>query len=525
MNPSGLVAALRSMNRAARPESSMGVAITRRPRPSQSLRACHPPLALLVAFLVSSSCLADVKLPAVFSDHMVLQQGIDLPFWGTAEPGEDVTVSVNGKSATTKANDKGQWSVKAPAVQEFGPATVEVAGKNAIEYQDVLIGDVWLCSGQSNMEWSIEHSGNPSAELAAADYPQIRFIQVPKVPSTAALTDSKNPWTVVTPDAVKGLTGGGGLYGQGGLSAVGYYFGRELQQTLKRPIGLIHCTWGGTVCEAWTSETALKSDGEYKSILSIAEKLNADPVQAGNPNRAAVLWNGMMFPIKPYAIKGAIWYQGESNASRAIQYRALFPAMIADWRKQWGQGDFPFLFVQLSAWMPRQAEPAESTWAELREAQTMALTSPKTGMAVTIDIGDAVDIHPKNKVDVGKRLTRQALSIAYGQNLVASGPIYRSMTVEGNKIRLQFHHVDGGLTAKGEKLTGFAICGADKKFVWANAQIDGDSILVSADAISAPIAVRYAWADNPACNLYNAAGLPASPFRTDDFPALTLNVR
>jgi sialate O-acetylesterase len=450
---------------------------------------------------------------------------MDLPFWGTADAGEDVTVTVAGKTVATKANDKGEWSVKAPAVQEFGPVAVKVAGKNAIEYKDVLIGDVWLCSGQSNMEWSIEHSGNPQAELAAANHPQIRFIQVPKVPSTVPLADSKNPWTLVTPENVAGLTGNKGLYGQGGLSAVGYYFGRELQAKLKRPIGLIHCTWGGTICEAWTSDATLKNDGEYSDILARATKANSDPNKAGDPNRASVLYNGMLLPIRPFAIKGAIWYQGESNAGRSYQYRKLFPTMIADWRKSWGQGDFPFLFVQLAAFMPRKDQPAESTWAELREAQTMTLAAPKTGMAVTIDIGDAADIHPKNKQDVGKRLALNALSIAYGQNNVPAGPLYRSMTVEGNKIRLQFHNVSGGLVAKGEKLSGFAICGADKKFLWATAQIDGDSILVSAEEVKEPIAVRYAWADNPACNLANKEGLPASPFRTDDFPGVTVNVK
>ena len=480
-------------------------------------------LAWLSITFVPAFCAADVKLPVIFSDHMVLQQGIELPFWGWAEPGEEVTVTVAGKSVTTKASDKGKWSVKAPAIAEFGPVAVKIAGKNVIELKDVLSGDVWLCSGQSNMEWSIEHSGNPQAELAAANYPNMRFIQIPKVPSTEPLPDGKHPWTLVTPENVAGLTGQGGKYGQGGLSAVGYYFARELQAALNHPIGLIHDTWGGTICEAWTSESTLKNDGDYAEILSRTATQNADPNQAGNPNRACVLYNGMLEPIRPFAIKGAIWYQGESNAGRAYQYRKLFPAMIADWRKQWGQGDFPFLFVQLAAFMKRLDEPADSAWAELREAQTMALSSPKTGMAVTIDIGDAVDIHPKNKQDVGKRLALNALSIAYGKDNVAAGPLYRSMTVEGNKIRIQFHNVDGGLAAQGEKLTGFAICGADRKFVWADAKIDGDSVLVSAESIKEPIAVRYAWADNPDCNLINKLGLPASPFRTDDFPGTTAN--
>lgn len=482
-------------------------------------------LAILGLALLPAVCRADVKLPAIFSDRMVLQQGIELPFWGWADAGEEIIVTVAGKSVVTQADDKGQWSVKSPAVTDFGPVAVTVAGKNAIAYQDVLIGDVWICSGQSNMEWSIEDSGNPQAELAAADYPNMRFVQIPKVPSPVPLIDTKHPWQTVTPAHVRGRTDQGGINGQGGLSAVGYYFGRELHRRLHRPIGLIHCAWGGTVCEAWTSEDGLKHEGEYSDILAKAAKANDDPIQAGNPNRASVLYNGMLAPIRPFAIKGAIWYQGESNAGRAYQYRKLFPTMIADWRKQWGQGDFPFLFVQLAAHLPRQAEPSESLWAELREAQTMALSSPKTGIAVTIDLGDAADIHPKNKQDVGQRLALHALSTAYGRNVVSSGPLYRSMTVEGDKIRLQFHHVGGGLLAKGETLTGFVICGADRKFVWATAAIHGDSVLVSAENVKEPIAVRYAWADNPACNLFNKAGLPASPFRTDDFPGLTVNVK
>ncbi len=482
-------------------------------------------LAVIGAFVLPAVGSAEVKLPAIFSDRMVLQQGKELPFWGTADPGEEVTVTVAGKAVSVKADEKGKWSTKAPAVQEFGPVAVKVAGKNVVDYQDVLIGDVWLVSGQSNAEWSIEHSGNPQAEIAAANYPLMRFVQVPKVPSTQPLTDTKNPWLAVTPDNVKGLTGQGGKFGQGGLSAIGYYFGRDLHHRLKRPIGLIHCAWGGTICEAWVSDASLRADADYADILTRAATANADPNQSGNPNRASVLYNGMIAPIRPFAIQGAIWYQGESNAGRAYQYRKLFPAMIADWRKQWGQGDFPFFFVQLAAHRPRLDQPAESMWAELREAQTLALSAPKTGMAVTIDIGDAADIHPKNKQDVGRRLALNALSTAYGQDVVPSGPLYCSMTVEGSKIRLQFQHVGKGLSAKGDSLAGFAICGADKKFAWADAVIDGDAVLVSAADIMEPVAVRYAWGDNPACNLCSKDGLPASPFRTDDFPGITLNAK
>jgi len=485
-------------------------------------------LALVVGLIVDHAAAlsrADVKLPAIFSDEMVLQQGADLSFWGEAEPGEVVTVNVNDHSAQATATDKGLWSLRVPAIEEFGPATVTITGKNSISLKNVLIGDVWLCAGQSNMEWSIEHAGNPQAELAAADHPTMRFIQIPKVASTAPLNDSRQPWLPVTPENGRGLTGTGGPFGQGGLTAVGYYFGRELQQKLHRPIGLIHCAWSGTVGEAWISDAALRNDGDYAALLARAAKANDDPNQSGEPNRASVLFNGMLAPIRTFTLKGAIWYQGESNAARAYQYRRLFPTLMTDWRKEWGQGDFPFLFVQLASFMPRLEQPADSMWAELREAQTMSLTTPRTGMAVAFDLGDALDIHPKNKQDVGQRLALSALYVAYGKSITASGPIYRSMTVEGAKIRLQFHHVAGGLVIRGEQPTGFAICGADRKFVWAKAQIDGDALMVWADEIKEPVAVRYAWADNPAGNLWNKAGLPASPFRTDDFPGITVNVK
>jgi sialate O-acetylesterase len=415
--------------------------------------------------------------------------------------------------------------MRVPAIEQFGPARVIVVGKNAIEFKDVLIGDVWLCAGQSNMEWSIENCGNPQPELAAANYPEMRFVQIPKVASTVPLDDSRNPWLTVTPENVAGPSREGGKFGQGGLSAVGYYFGRELHRKLNRPIGLIHCSWSGTICEAWASDAALRNDGEYAALLARAAKANDDPNQSGEPNRASVLFNGMLAPIKTYRLKGAIWYQGESNAARAYQYRKLFPAMIADWRKQWDQGDFPFLYVQLAGFMPRLNDPGESMWAELREAQQLSLAVPHTGMASAVDLGDAIDIHPKNKQDVGKRLAISAMDQAYGRNVVASGPLYRAMTVEGDKIRVQFHHVAGGLRFRGLKPTGLAICDENRKFIWATAKIDGDSLLVWSDDIKQPVAVRYAWADNPAGNLYNSADLPASPFRTDDFPGITVNVK
>lgn len=344
-----------------------------------------------------------------------------------------------------------------------------------------------------------------------------------------------------------------------GFSAVGYFFGRELHKELNVPIGLIHTSWGGTPAESWTRRGALESVPDCMPILERFDEAMAKypeakkkydesmiawkedvkkakaegknpprrpgaPFGPGNPHSPAGLYNAMIAPLIPYSIGGAIWYQGESNAGRAYQYRKLFPAMITNWRKDWGQGDFPFLFVQLANFMAVDPEPVDSAWAELREAQLMTLALPNAGMAVIIDIGEARDIHPKNKQDVGKRLALWALGKSYGKKQVYSGPIYKSKRTEGNKITLEFEHVGGGLAAGGgEPLKGFAVAGADRKFVWADAKIDGNTVIISSDEVSEPAAVRYGWANNPVCNLYNKEGLPASPFRTDDWPGVTVN--
>jgi sialate O-acetylesterase len=337
---------------------------------------------------------------------------------------------------------------------------------------------------------------------------------------------------------------------------VGYFFGRELHRSLGVPIGLINTSWGGTPAESWTSLDTLTGNADLKPIVDrwnhalaefpkaneqyqkefadwkeAAEKAKAEgktappaprpPLGPDHPHRAAGLFNGMIVPLVPFAIRGAIWYQGESNAGRAYQYRTLLPAMIQDWREAWGQGEFPFLIVQLANFEARPPQPEGSDWAELREAQTMTLALPKTGMAVTIDIGEAKDIHPRNKQDVGRRLALAAQRIAYGNHLVYSGPVYDSMKIEGSKIRIRFQHVGGGLMAKGDAPLGFTIAGEERNFVPAHATIDGDTVVVWSDQVSDPVAVRYGWADNPVCNLYNNAELPASPFRTDDWPGLT----
>jgi sialate O-acetylesterase len=506
-----------------------------------------------VLAVMATAAMADVKLPAVISDHMVLQQGMKDAIWGWADPGEKVTVKLGGQSAEATADAGGRWRVNIEPPKAGGPAKMTVAGKNTLTVDDILVGEVWVCSGQSNMEMSVRGVNNAQQEIAEAKFPKIRLFTVAKATTDEPQTDCKGQWAECVPETVPGF------------SAVAYFFGRDLLKDLNVPIGLIHTSWGGTYAEAWTSGPTLKADPVLKAACDrqaqsmqgyarqkedweknreqlmakwkeAADKAKAEGKQAPRqpqaprdpntgPNRPAVLYNAMIAPIIPYGIAGAIWYQGESNAGRAYEYRKLFPTMIADWRKNWGEGDFPFLFVQLANFMARKPDPGDSSWAELREAQSMTLKLPKTGQAVIIDIGEANDIHPKNKQDVGRRLALAAEAIAYGKKIEYSGPVYESKTIDGNKVRLKCTHVGGGLVAKGDKLTGFSIAGEDKTFVWADARIDGDAVVVSSDKVAAPVAVRYAWADNPECNLYNKEGLPASPFRTDDWPGITANAK
>jgi sialate O-acetylesterase len=427
-----------------------------------------------------------------------------------------------------------------------------VAAQNTITLHNVAVGEVWVCSGQSNMEMAVGSSArawggvlNADQEAAAGNYPLIRHFTVKKAVAGQPQKDVEGQWVVASPETVPEF------------SAVGYFFGRELHKALGVPVGLIDSSWGGTPAEAWTSTPALEAVPELKPLLDdwsqkvaaypraleqfqqelnpweqAAEKAEGEgkpappppkmpPDPRSNPWRAGGLYNGMIAPLTPYAIAGAIWYQGESNADRAYQYRKLFPTMIQDWRHAWGEGDLPFLFVQLANFIQGGVKTA---WAELREAQSMTLSLPKTGMAVTIDIGDPYDIHPRNKQEVGRRVALAGEALAYGRKVVYSGPLYESMSVEGPSVRLRFKHVGGGLVAKGGPLKGFEIAGEDRKFVAAEAKISGDTVVVrsAAGRLPHPAAVRYAWADNPECSLYNKAGLPASPFRTDDWPGVTL---
>lgn len=455
---------------------------------------------------------------------MVLQQGIAVPVWGWADEGEKVTVTFGGKTESTTAKG-GKWMVKLGKYRAGGaPGTLVVQGNNRIELQDVVVGEVWICSGQSNMEWPFRASYQPQNDIASSANPNLRLFTVPKRKATVPQNDVQASWTQASPQTVSNFT------------AVGYYFGRDLQKARGVPVGLIHTSWGGSPAEVWMSREALMASEEYvEDILNPYEEAVKKAQAENNPRlrpgwQPTELYNGMIAPLLPYGIAGAIWYQGESNAGRADQYRRLFVDMIKNWRKDWNQGDFTFLAVQLAPWdnnKKRSIEqitekPLESDWAELREAQLMATkTIPNVGMAVITDVGDKDDIHPTKKAPVGARLALAARAIEYGEKVEYSGPVYKSMKVKGNKAILSFDHAKSGLEARGGKLTGFAICGPDKQFVWADAVIDGNKVVVSSPAVSEPVAVRYGWANYPVVNLWNKAGLPATPFRTDDFPMIT----
>lgn len=514
-------------------------------------------LGIIFALLLTASILpqtmADVRLPAIFSDHIVLQRDQADRVWGWADAGEQVKVILGEQKKTAQADAHGRWSVKLDAMPAGGPHQIVIEGKNRIEIQDVLFGEVWLCSGQSNMQFALNSGKDADLEKMTANYPKIRLITVPRVGTQEPQEDFKGQWQLCSPDTV------------GGFSAVGYLFGRQLYESVHVPIGLINNSWGGSSCEAWIRRDLLAQDPIYQPMLDrwaetektydpekdqadYQERLEAWKVkasaarQAGKPaprrprapsnplvgqHRPANLYNGVLKPLIGYGIRGVIWYQGESNASRAYQYRKMFPLMISSWRDEWHQGDFPFFWVQLADFKAETTVPQESDWAELREAQTMTLSLPKTGQAVIIDIGDASDIHPKDKQDVGKRLSRWALGTVYGVDLVYRSPEYQSMERDGNHIVITFQHVDQGLrTVDANTIQGFTIAGADKQFVNANAKIVGkNKVEVWSDEVSEPVAVRYAWADNPICNLYNQTLLPVTPFRTDDWPGKTINER
>ncbi len=630
-------------------------------------------------------------MPKLVGDNMILQRDARVTIFGSALRVERVTVTFQFRVYYALPNERGEWFISLPPMPAGGPYEMEIFGKNTIQLKNIMVGEVWLASGQSNMEWKLaDQVNNHKAEIAAANYPDIRFVDVKNTIAAHPHRDySPGGWQLCSPKTA------------GQFSAVAYFFARELHQLYKVPIGIVQAEWGGTPAEAWVSTATLKQFPEFKEAADKLDHIGGDleekqtaynaslsawqktmaardrgyaakkpwyepriqdedtwhtmrlpglwenaglpgydgamwfrkevevpkteagmplhlhlgkiddediawfngtevgrtsgwdtprhyivpgklvkagrnmivvrindtggggglhgnpadlrlesqffkatlagewhcrtavdistmpkpPAELRDQNSPGVLYNGMIAAVVPYTIRGVIWYQGESNASRAYQYRNLFPALIRDWRTAWGQKEpFPFLFVQLANFKAPQPQPGESEWAELREAQTFALNEPKTAMAVAIDIGDANDIHPRNKLDVGKRLALAARGVAYEDTLLKtySGPMFRSMTVEGNKVRILFDHTADGLLARKGVPKGFAIAGEDRKFVWAHARIEGNSVVVWSAAVPKPTAVRYGWADNPECNLYNTEGLPASPFRTDQWPGVTV---
>ena len=640
--------------------------------------------ATLLLLLLAGSLTAQVKVPTYFSNNMVLQKGMAIPVWGWATPGEKVTVTLDQSSMSTTADKEGKWNVKLPAMNYGGPYQLTIQGKTNLSFENVMIGEVWVCSGQSNMEFQLITSKNGEAEVAASNYPNIRLFTVKKTIShqqQEKLQDGE--WSQCSPAT------------SSNFSAVGYFFGRELHQKLNVAIGLINSSWGGTIAETWTSEQTIGQNPDFTNQLAQLKKINLDdyaksvenevkqrvgetstidkgmkngqalwaapayndaawktmelpgyiesnglqgvdgivwfrkeitlsadeakqkstlylakindsdstyingtlvgstrlqaeksrvyPIEAGllkpgkniitvriediggmggvygnpatlylqsgdhnislvgswkykvgivkfnavlSPNSyPTLLYNAMIHPLVPFAIKGAIWYQGESNAERAKQYRRVFPDLIKDWRAHWNQGDFPFLFVQLANFKKQDSIPVESDWAELREAQTMTLALPNTGMAVTTDVGEALDIHPKNKQTVGLRLALAGLKVAYQKDIVYTGPVYQSMNVEGNKVTLTFDQIGSGIKIKDKYgyLKGFAIAGEDHQFHWATGKITGvNTLQISSSEVQHPVAVRYAWSNNPEdANLYNSADLPASSFRTDNWKGIT----
>jgi sialate O-acetylesterase len=500
---------------------------------ASSVRRFH---VIAAAFIISISVMtarAEVRLSTLFADHMVTQRDMPIHVWGYAAPKEAVTVIFRGETEHTAADELGRWSLYLRPGKPGGPFEMQVTGTNRIVLEDVLVGDIWIASGQSNMEFPMAEGSNrgvnnEKSEIAAANYPQIRLLNLAPSSSDFPLDNVaiRHSWSVCTPASVADF------------SAVGYFFARDLQQYEKIPIGVIDVSWGGTIAEAWTSLNALSADSslmpvfarratqmdELSTLLLQEKQEQADydsAKAAGNPVetppwrsdpaswKPAGIYNAMIAPLTPLPIKGVIWYQGESNAypDAVPVYARLFRTLIEDWRSHWGQGDFPFLYVQIANWEPG------GLWPDIREAQRQALVLKNTAMAVAIDIGDPDNVHPKDKQDVGSRLALAARAIAYGEPIEYSGPLVRQVTSDGGSLRIRFDHAQSGLMAKNSAVRGFFVAAADEKYVPAAAKIEGDTVVVSADSIKEPVYVRYGWAADPDCNLWNGAGLPASPFQ------------
>jgi sialate O-acetylesterase len=509
-------------------------------------------LIVFVVFVCTSAVLGDVRLPDVIGSSMVLQRKQKVPIWGTADPGETVTVTIAKQKRTAIAEANGKWRVDlAQMSSTFAPLTMTIAGKNTIELKDILVGEVWLLAGQSNMQRLLRETANGDAVQAAANRPSIRLFNVSREVGFKKKQGKLGEWTACTPQSVAEF------------SAAGYYFGVELERTLNVPIGMINASWGGSQAEAWTPVEYLNANPDLKPTVERTKiwdeerprvrveydeairkwREQADKQRAagarpspspGVPDAlrdyriASSIYDGMIAPLMPFAIKGAMWYQGESNEARAEQYNILLPVMIRSWRERWGEGDFPFGIIQLPNYRSVKAQPEDAPWSFIREAQRRtALATKNTGLIVTIDIGEANDIHPKDKLDVGKRMALWALKDVYGRNITGP-PALKNVQIKGSKIVLTFTDVGSGLRIKdGDKLDEFAIAGSDKKWVWGDSKIIGkDKVEVSSPAVPEPKAVRYAFNSNPRHpNLTNDSGLPASPFRTDNWPDPTSGKR
>ena len=512
-------------------------------------------LALAVGLVIAAPAVADVTMPHVFGSHMVLQRDQAIPVWGWADPEEKVSVQIGDQPAVTTAADQaGAWHVALPAMQAGGPFTVKIAGKNAIALEDVWAGEVWLCSGQSNMEMVVASCLNPQQEIATANYPKIRHIAVPKSVASVPAKDFPGQWQVCSPETA------------GGFTACGYFMARELHKRLNVPVGLVHSSWGGTRIEPWTTpagfaqvpaledirqmiakadpHSAIYKDGLGKYLdrleawtqatrQSIAQEklvtampefppefvpLAARPDAHGQPT---TLYNAMIHPLVPFGIRGAIWYQGESNHVEGRLYTEKMKALINGWRQLWGS-ELPFYFVQIAPFPYGNENPV--VLAEFWEAQSAALKIPNTGMVVTSDIGDYNDIHPRNKQEVGRRLALLALKNVYGQNdVVCSGPTFKSMALEGDKIRVRFDNIGSGLASRdGKPLDWFEIIGPQTDWTKADAAIEGDSVVLSSDKVKAPVAMRFAWDKSAEPNLMNKEGLPASAFRSGKEPQIDI---
>jgi sialate O-acetylesterase len=516
---------------------------------------------LLCALTIPQFLQADIRLPKIFSDHAIIQRDQELTVWGWADPGESVAVAFGAEKSQTVADEAGRWAVKlAPQPVSASPLRMIVEGKNRIEFRDILLGDVWLCSGQSNMEFPLG-ACDASEDIQAASLPLIRQFGVELNFAQTLQTDVRGQWTICSPQTAAGLT------------AVGFYFARRVHAETGVPIGLLRSSVGGTNIECWMSQDTLLNTPELEPYAKIMRESLADyqkelasalpeieawtaasraALQSGNPiplpstwpeypfgerrfrPRCVTLHNGMIAPLIPTSLKGVLWYQGENNAGGAFeceQYIAKKRAMISNWRDWFRNPELPFYFVQLASWqLPHDRADDADGWALFRDAQRRCLSIPGTGMAVATDIGDSQDIHPKNKFDVGERLARWALNRNYDMAVEVSGPLFRELTIEGSVARISFHNTGRGLMiaeksgrrgaeeTRGSQLQRFAIAGSDRQWHWAEATIDGDTVKCTHPAVKSPVAVRYACSMNPAgANLYNRDGLPASPFRTDDW--------